>query len=109
MWEKCDFIDFIFYYMSFSMSQNKQASIRGTLQHIADQPAEIKSDCRPIGRIFYQVEGENVLEADLFFSEGCMYFIFYEDGKKAYANSMTPAGFQFFQNVFSQVQKGNNG
>ncbi len=101
LWNRCDFIDYVFYYKNFSVSQNQQADIRASLRHIADEAPAIVPSCQPIGRIFYQVEGENRLEADLYFQEGCTYFIFYENGKKAYANTMMPAGIQFFNQIMS--------
>lgn len=105
LWEKCDFVDYIFYEHSFSLSQSEKFSIQKSLQHIAEELPDIKPECKPTGRIFYQVDGQNVLEADFFFSPGCLYFLFYKDGKKAYANSMTPEGFQFFQNIFQHVNE----
>ncbi|MCO6476760.1 MAG: hypothetical protein J5I94_09065 [Phaeodactylibacter sp.] len=101
LWNKCDFIDYVFYYKDFSVSQNQQADIRASLRHIADEAPAIQPACQPIGRIFYQVQGENRLEADLYFQEGCAYFVFYENGEKAYANTIMPAGIQFFNQIMS--------
>jgi hypothetical protein len=101
LWEQCDYIDYVFYYTDFSISQNKQADIRGTIRYISEETPAIPAGCQPIGRIFFQVQGENRQEADLYFSQGCTYFLFYEDGKQAYANAIMPAGVQFFNQVMS--------
>lgn len=104
LWEKCDYVDFVFYYLNFSMSQKVQNSIRQTITHISTEVPLIDPNCQPIGRIFFQSEGQNISEADIFYSNGCAYYIFYEDGKYAYANKMLPQGTQFYDNIFKQVQ-----
>lgn len=105
LYEKCDYIDYVFYYFNFSLSQDKKASIQSTLRQISDEPAVLNPNCKAIGRIFYQIDGENALEADIHLSNECAYFLFYKDGKQAYANKLTPDGVQFFQHIFNQVQK----
>lgn len=104
LWDKCDYIDFVFYYLNFSMSQKVQNSIRATIAQISTAVPEIDPNCQPIGRIFFQSEGVNIMEADIFYSNGCAYYIFYEDGKYAYANRMLPTAEKFYDNIFKQVQ-----
>lgn len=103
LWERCDFVDYIFYELDFSVSQSSQSEIRKSLQHVSRVVPEIVPACRPIGHLFYQVEGENVLEADIFYSPECQYYLFYRDGEPAYANAMTPAGMQFYEYLLTQV------
>ncbi len=104
--EKCDFIDVVFYYESFSLSQQKKNDILGSLGHIAPEPAPVPENCKPIGRIFYQVQGVNRMEADLFFTKGCTFLLFYENNQPTYANNLTQDGISFYSNVFSQVKGG---
>ncbi len=104
LWQRCDFIDYVFYYTDFSVSQNKQEDIRAAIRHISEGIPLIREECQPIGRIFYQVEGENRLEADLFFSEGCVYYIFYDKGQRAYANEIMPAGMQFYEQILAAAR-----
>lgn len=104
LWEKCDYVDFVFYYLNFSMSQKVQNSIRQTIAHISSTVPQIDPNCKPIGRLFFQSEGQNIAEADIFYSNGCAYYIFYEDGQYAYANQMLPQGSKFYDNIFQQVQ-----
>lgn len=101
LWDQCDYIDYVFYYKDFSVSQNQKTDIQASIRHISEEVPAIQPDCQPIGRVFYQVQGENRLEAELYFNQGCTYFIFYEDGKKTYANAMMPAGIQFFNQIMS--------
>ena len=101
LWNQCDYIDYVFYYKDFSVSQNQRGDIQNAIRSISEDVPVIQPNCQPIGRIFFQVQGENRLEADLHFSQGCTYFIFYENGKKTYANTIMPAGVQFFNQILS--------
>lgn len=109
LWEKCDYIDFVFYNFNFSMSQNEKVGIQSTLRHIAEETPIISPDCpAAIGRIFFQVDGRNALEADIHIGDSCLYYIFYDGGKKAYANKMTEMGKNFFANIFAQMMKSSS-
>ena len=102
LWENCDFIDYIFYTYDFSLSQGERPAIQASLNHISREVPVIDENCRSIGRIFYQVEGVNVMEADIVIGEQCQYYIFYENGKKTYANKLSVSGIAFFNGVFQQ-------
>jgi hypothetical protein len=104
LYENCDYVDFVLYNTNFSMSQGDQAAIRATLSGVSTKPAQVPSSCQPVGRVFFQVEGVNVEEADLFFGGQCLAYVFYEDGKYAYGNQMTQSGLDFYTKIFSQVQ-----
>lgn len=104
LWEKCDYVDYLFYQLPISMSLNEQTSIRYSLRQVAAEPAPLKPECKPIGRIFFQVKGENAAEADIYFSPGCTYFVFYENGKKTYSNYMTQEGIQYLNNQLMQAK-----
>lgn len=105
LFEKCDYIDYLFYYTNFSVSQKTKADIQQAITHIAAEPPVIRFDCKPIGRVFYQAEGESLLEADLYFDENCIYFLFMEDGKPAYANRMMPNGIAFFNQIMQHAKQ----
>ena len=101
LWRECDYIDYVFYYQDFSVSQSKKVDIQASIRHISEEVPAIQPNCQPIGRLFYQVQGDNRMEADLHFIQGCTYFIFYENGNKAYANKIMPAGVQFLNQILS--------
>lgn len=106
IFENCDYIDYVFFYESFSVNQSQKSDIQGALQHISSEVPTIDPSCnRPVARIFYQVKGENRLEADLYFDSKCVFFLFYDKGQKAYANKMTPSGLKFFQNIYGASQQ----
>lgn len=104
IFEESDYADFVFYNTNFSMSMDKKASIQSTLTHISESvPPSLNPNCKAIGRVFYQIDGENYMEADIFFENGCQYYVFYVDKKKTYANMMTQDGINHYANIFQQL------
>lgn len=111
LWNTCNYVDFVFYdpALNFSVSQQDPNAIKATLQHIAADVPVIKGNCKPDGRIFFQVNGRNALEGDFFLNQNCgIYYLWYKDGGKTpyAANSMTNEGIGFFQNLFNQIKQG---
>jgi hypothetical protein len=104
LFQQCDYIDYVFYYTNFSISQNSQSDIQQAIRYISEQVPLINPQCKPLGRLFFQVDGENRLEADLYFQDGCTYYVFHEQGKPTYANEIMPAGIQFYNNIFKSVK-----
>lgn len=103
---ECDYIDLIMYNPQFSMSQSDEASVKGSIAQIADQAPAHNPANQPVGHIFYQSKGETMLEADLYLGAAGSYFIFYQDGKPAFANAMTQTGINFYGNILSRLQGG---
>ncbi|RME94520.1 MAG: hypothetical protein D6772_14450 [Bacteroidetes bacterium] len=105
LWDNCDYVDFIMYGTNFSMSQKEQAAIRATLAGISTTPAQVLSNCQPVGRVFFQVDGQNAAEADIFFSldGNCLYYLFLENGAYTAGNQFTQQAVNFYQQVFTQV------
>lgn len=103
LFNECDYIDYVFYYTNFSVSQKEKRDIQTAITYIASETPAISPNCKPVGRIFYQVDGENRVEADLYFDQTCMYYLFYEDGKPAYANRIMPAGIDFYTKIFQSA------
>lgn len=103
IFENCDYIDYVFYNTNFSMSQNEKASIQTAISHVSATPAILNPNCKAIGRIFYQIEAVNVLEADLYFQEGCTYLVFLEKNKPKYANLLTEDGIAYLNNILQKA------
>lgn len=105
LWNECTLIDYIFHTLPFSMNQGEQASIRTNLTYV-DQNVQpnIPAACKgkAIARQFYQIEGEIIYEADVYYSEGCQFYVFY-DGDKKYANKMSADGIAFFQTMIAKA------
>lgn len=109
LWSKCNYIDFVFYNLNFSVSQNDPPAIKSTIQHVAADVPAINNACKPEGRIFFQVDGRNALEGDFYLGKDCIYYIWYKDGGKTpyAANSMTQLGVKFFQDLFQKALQAN--
>ncbi len=104
--DSCDYIDYILYDYSFSISQSEKNQIIAALQHIGSPlTADADPNCKPVGRIFFQVKGENVAEADIYFGENCQYYVFLEGDQPKYANQLTATGIAFYNNIFKQFQE----
>jgi len=101
-WNKCTLIDYIFHDLPFSMNQSEQASIRTNLTYIdGNVQPNIPAGCKALARQFYQIDGEILMEADVYFSPGCEFYIFYV-GDKKYANKMAQTGKEFFRTMISK-------
>ncbi|MCB0518024.1 MAG: hypothetical protein H6577_09580 [Lewinellaceae bacterium] len=96
-------VDYIFYNYPFTMSMTDKTPLEYSVRHIAEEPAPLKPECKPAGRVTWQINGNIVLEGDFYFSTGCTYFVFYEKQEKKYANYMTEEGVQYFNNQIQQA------
>ncbi len=104
LWDQCEFVDYIFYELPFSMSQTEQPSIRANLNYVGTGSIPgVPSTCKAIGREFFQINGEIVMEAEVYFSQECRFYIFFEDGKPKYSNKMSPDGEKFYNQMITQA------
>ena len=99
----CDYIDYLYYELPMSMSFHDKASIVSAIAHIGDLPAPTSIPCKSIGRVSYQQNGEIKLEAEMYYANGCTYFVFLKNNKPTYGNAMTGAAINFYANVFKQA------
>ena len=106
LYENCDFIDFIFRDLPFSISQEDKASIQQTIRHINNVPPKsIDPNCPYFAQQIFQENGEIVLDAKIFFQEGCTYYLFYEEGVVKYSGSFTAEGVTFYNSILAQAEK----
>ena len=104
LFDNVDYLDFIFHDYPFSMSQSEKPSIQTNISYVGREPVfEIPATCKPIARQFYQIQGEIVIEADVYYGDPCYFYVFYENGKAVYANKMTTNGIGFFGNILNQA------
>lgn len=104
LYENCDYIDFIFYHMDFSMSVNAITNVRRVVTFVDKAQPAANLTCPAIGRIIYLDDGELLIEADMHFGKDCQHLVFYKDNKQVYANRITPQGIAYFQQMFNQVK-----
>ena len=103
LFENVDGIDYIFNDLPFSLSQADKPSIQTNIAGIS-RNGVTAIDCKPLGRIFYQFNGDIILEADIYFkAPACYFYIFIEEGKEIYANQMTPENVNFFNGFLKQM------
>jgi hypothetical protein len=107
LFNRCDFVDYIFYDPSLpiSISLNEQSSIRSTFSHISPEKAMTDGTCKATGRVMFQHKGEYIIEADFYLRDHCTYFIFMVKGKPTYANAMSQSGITFFSNNINSATK----
>ena len=111
LFENCTYIDFIFATLPFSISQDDKPSIQQTIANIAHvQPATIDPTCPYFAEQIFQIDGEIVLDAKIFFQQNCTYYLFYKDAELLYSASFNDAGIKFYNNIIKQAnQTSNNG
>lgn len=108
LWEECDYTDFIFHHLPFSMSQDQKQSIQSTLSYVSAEPlGSIVAGCKPDARQFFHIKGEIVREADVYLKDGCYFYVFVENEKPVYANKMAENGVSFFTNTIKQALGSN--
>ncbi|MBP7273157.1 MAG: hypothetical protein KA974_04915 [Saprospiraceae bacterium] len=104
---ECTLIDYIFYELPISMSQDDKASIVQAANHIDINGAAAKIDpkVKSAAHLVYQADGEIFLEGELYFGPNNNYYFIFSDKnrKPLYANAMSASGVNFFQKVFAQV------
>jgi hypothetical protein len=104
LYDNATYMDATFYNLPVSINQSSLEQIRTTLAGIGEAPATIAANCSPSGHIWFQVNGKNIEEADIYFQEGCVAYVWYENGKPAFGNEMTQNGIGFYQNIINSVK-----
>ena len=98
------YIDYIFYDLPFSISQDNKPSIHSNLQMISiEQMGGILKDCKSIGREFFHVGGNIAYEAEIYFQDGCYGYVFMDKQKPIYANKVSEAVMKFYSNIIAQA------
>ena len=103
LFDEATYIDYIFYDLPFSVSQDDQPSIHANLNLISpEKMGPISSSCKALGREFFHIGGDIALEAEIYFQEGCYGYVFYKGNKLMYANKISAAGMKFYGNMVAQ-------
>lgn len=100
-----DHIDFIFHELPLSMNQTENSAIRTDMLYISSTAiAGIPQGCAPMARKIYLGKGEILLEADLYFSQQCLFQVFIKDEKPLYGNLLTMEAVQFYGSLMEQAK-----
>jgi hypothetical protein len=105
LWENATYMDATFYTWPISINQNELDQIRQTIATVGEDSFPLPSTCKAVGHIWFQIDGVNVEEADIYFTSGCIGYVWYEEGKPAYSNRMTEGGINFYNNIINTVQQ----
>ncbi len=101
-----DYIDYIMHDLPFSISQDTKGDINSNIMFISNIPAgDVAASCKPIGRKFYNIKGETYMSADIYFSNGCSFYIFLDGEKPIYSAKFTKEGYNFYTQIIAQGQK----
>lgn len=103
------YMDATFYELPISINQSELPQIQQTIATVSTESMIMAPNCKAVGHIWFQVNGKNVEEADIYFEPDCVGYVWYENGKPAYSNRMTQEGVNFYGNIFQQVQNGGQG
>jgi len=101
--ERTSLIDYVFYDLPISMNLDNPGAINSALRQISNQPAQIYPECKPMGRVIFQDNGDIFKEADFYFTKPCFGFVFIEDNKKTKSNMMTEEGAKFFRGLLENA------
>lgn len=111
-------IDLIPFGTNISMNITDKASCyQFVSEHILDtQVAEMPCD-KPNGRIFFNKDGNSILEANIFYTEQCQYLVFYKPDTNTpiYATQISDQGKKYFDTIYGaeameelkKLQRGN--
>lgn len=103
LFENVESIDYIFQDLPFSLSQSEKPSIQTKIAGISQNGVKANG-CSPIARMFFQIKGEILFEADVYFTPpDCHYYVFLENGKALYANQMGEQNINFYLQFLKQM------
>lgn len=104
LYDQADYIDLIFYNMDFSMSVNDKPNVQRVVTFVDKSQPNPNFTCPTMGRIIFQKNGEILIEADMHIDKTCSHFVFFKNGKKAFANNISEQGKKYFSQIFSKVK-----
>lgn len=103
IFDNATYLDATFYELPISINQSETAQIQTTIAGISTQPIALAPTCKATGHIWFQIDGKNIEEADIYFGDRCVGYVWYENGKPAYSNALTEQGAAFYMNIFKSV------
>lgn len=102
---ECDFVDYIFYELPFSMSYDQQSTIQSVLRWVDGSTKIPSQGCKALGRMIFQSKGDIMIEAEIYVSQECAYYKWFVDGTATYNNLMTMEGINHYAGIIQQFEK----
>jgi len=104
--KNADHIDYMFTDIPLSMNQDGESSIYQDVRFLSNNPVDgIITGCKPMARKIYLGNGEIITEADLYFSNGCLFQVFLENEKPIYGNYLSQEGLVFYADLMEQAKQ----
>ena len=103
LYDQTDYIDLIFYNKNFSTSASNKPQIQRIVTFIDKSQPKPNFTCPTVGRIIFQKNGKNLIEADIHIDIECSHFVFFKDGKKVFANNISDQGKAEFKQILAQT------
>ena len=104
---ECDFVDYIFYELPFSMSYDNKNTIQSVLRWVNQSTVIPTTGCKALGRMIFQKQGNTMIEAEIYVSETCSYYKWILDGKPMYNNLMSVGGIRHYSGIINQYLNKN--
>jgi hypothetical protein len=95
-----DYVDYLWPSMPISTSLEDKKDINLNIGLISTQAqGQIPSHCKALGRKFFNIKGNTYKSADIYFSDGCKFYVFLDGEKSIYANAMTEDAVSFYNAI----------
>ena len=120
LYNNTTFIDYLWHDLPFSVSQADPAAVKANVTFISPNGlSKLPKHCKSIGRKSYQFNGDIFMDADIYFGDGCAYYIFIQDNKRMWLNQISEDGQKFYthliqsgleqrQKAIEQASQGSN-
>lgn len=96
-------VDYSWNNLPLSMSMGIEDGLRQNISFISTEiPDVIPAYCRPVAHKYFSVGGDVYLDADVYLTEGCFFYVFVDGSKPIYANMITAEGINFYNQVLSR-------
>lgn len=101
-----DHIDYIFTSIPLSMNQDGRNAMMQDLRFVSNKVMTgVPQSCAPLARKIYLGNGEILMEADIYFSEGCLFQIYIKDEKPLFGNLLSQEGITFYKNLMLEARQ----
>ncbi|MEL6388967.1 MAG: hypothetical protein AAFQ02_02310 [Bacteroidota bacterium] len=99
-------IDYVFYEIPLSLNEDAVDALYRDLDLISTDPAPgIPLGCKPIARKIYMGDNDVVIEADLYFSDGCYLQIFIRDQRPLFGNLLNTDGAVYYEGMMRSIEE----
>ena len=97
------FVDYTWFNLPISISQGVEDGVKTNVEFISEEvPSIIPSTCKPVAHKYFSINGEIYMDIDVYFSNGCFFYLFLENNKPKYANLITEQGINFYTQITGQ-------